>query len=456
MLTVATPPHESRWLSRAPQPLQAMPHDERRRTAWPMMYGRPSNSRHYSKNSTREKRLLLQIVLKKLQGLLRLAIGMVTDQKRVLIALGWYDYRLHRGIEKYALEHNWHLTADMAQEKVIPWGWKGDGILAWLGAGDDLAEFVWRARKPTVDFSYRRPHLRFPRVLEDHAHAAQLVAEHFLSRGFSQYMFYNDLDNWSCNERGEGFVAALKRAGYACACIQWHLSPGYLTGRDQWRRKRAWLASQLKQARKPLALFASTDAQALDVLDTCVDAGIAVPEEVAIVGAEDKLLAPDTLPIPLSSVDTNLETMGYRGAALLADLIKGKRAPRKPLRIPARGVVVRRSSDLLAVKHQGVANSLRFIWEHCQEPITVKDLVSLAHMSRRSLHSAFLNHVGRTPGHELQRIRIERAKRLLVADDHKLETLAAMCGYQSANSFGVAFKQITGMSPKQFRDGFTR
>jgi LacI family transcriptional regulator len=63
-------------------------------------------------------------------------------QKRVLLALGWYDYQLHQGIEKYAREHGWHLYADLAREKVIPWGWEGDGVLAWLGAGDDLAEFV--------------------------------------------------------------------------------------------------------------------------------------------------------------------------------------------------------------------------------------------------------------------------------------------------------------------------
>ena len=87
-------------------------------------------------------------------------------QKRVLLALGWYDYQLHQGIEKYAREHGWHLYADLAREKVIPWGWEGDGVLAWLGAGDDLAEFVKGLNKPTVDFSLRRPQLKFPRVLE--------------------------------------------------------------------------------------------------------------------------------------------------------------------------------------------------------------------------------------------------------------------------------------------------
>jgi len=90
---------------------------------------------------------------------------MAKKQKRVLLALGWYDYRLHQGIEKYAQEHGWHVYADYTREKVIPWGWEGDGILAWLGAGDDLADFVKSANLPTVDFSFRRPELKFPGCL---------------------------------------------------------------------------------------------------------------------------------------------------------------------------------------------------------------------------------------------------------------------------------------------------
>lgn len=377
-------------------------------------------------------------------------------QKRVLLALGWYDYRLHRGIEKYAQEHGWYLYANLAREKVIPWGWEGDGILAWLGAGDDLAEFVVQARKPTVDFSYRRKHLHFPRVLEDHAHAASLVAEHFLARGFRNFMFYSDTENWSYEERGQGFVEALKRAGHTCTWLRWYQSPAYRTDRGQWKRKREWLTSHMKRAPKPLALFAANDDQAIDVLDCCENAGIAVPEEVAIVGAENYLLAPDAMHTPISSVDTNLETLGYRGAALLDDLMNGKPPPREPIRVPAAGLIIRKSSDLLAVNHKGVARSLRFIWEHAHEPITVKDLVSVAAMSRRGLHKAFLEHLGRTPGQELQRTRIECAKRLLTESSHKLEVLAQMCGYQSANSFCVAFKRATGMSPKQYRDAILR
>lgn len=376
--------------------------------------------------------------------------------KRVFLALGWYDYRLHQGIEKYAQEHGWHVYSNYTRERVIPWGWEGDGILAWLGAGDDLADFVQSARVPTVDFSFRRPQLKYPRVLEDHAHAASLAAEHFLTRGFTNFCFYSDADNWSYEERGQGFVKALAETGHKCSWLRWVESSAYATGKQEWLRKRKWLAAQMKQATKPLAVFAANDQQALDVLESCESSGIKIPEEVAIVGAESYLLAPDAMHTPLSSVDTNLAVLGYRGAELLDQLMRGGKAPAEPMRVPAAGVVVRQSSDILTIKHPGVARSLRFIWEHGHEPICIQDLVGVSAMSRRGLHKAFLEHLGRTPGQELQRVRIDRAKKILATSAHKVESVAHECGYQSINSFCVAFKRATGMSAKQFRDTMRR
>lgn len=373
---------------------------------------------------------------------------------RVLLALGWYDQRVHQGIANYALRVGWHLCADVTKEKVIPWGWQGDGILAWLGAGDDLAQFVVEAELPTVDFSFRRPQLPFPRVLADHIATARLAAEHFLTRGLQNFMFYSAVENWSFDEAGKAFVEFLKSRGHHCTWIRWHQSPAFTTGHLQWKDKRRWLAAQLKQAPKPLACFAASDDHALEVVEVCEAEGLAVPEAVSIIGMDNSILAADAMRTPISSVDRNLETLGYRGAELLDDLMHGKRAPREPIRIPPAGLIARKSSDLLAVNHPGVACSLRYIWENCHKPIGVEDLVRIAGMSRSGLHQAFLNYIGRPPGSELHRARIERAKKLLAQADLKLDAVAEMSGYQSANSFWVAFKQSTGVSPKQYQKQF--
>jgi len=370
---------------------------------------------------------------------------------RVLLALGWYDYRLHCGIEKYAQEHGWHLCSDVTREKVIPWGWEGDGILAWLGTGDDLADFVVHAKKPTVDFSFRRPHLKFPRVLVDHVACAGLVADHFLTRGLKDFIFYSDRDNWAFEENGSAFVRALSNAGHPCNWLRWHRSPAHDTGRFQWKQKRDWLAAELKRAPKPLGVFATTDDHALEVLETCERMGLSVPDQVSLIGMDNSLLAVEAMHTPISSVNPNLELVGYRGAEILDQLMRGKKVAADPVRIPPLGLITRKSSDLVAINHPGVARSLRFMWDHCQEPIGVETLAKVAGMSVRSFHQAFVENVGRPPGHELQRVRIERAKRLLADSNEKMDEVGQRCGYQSGNSFWVAFKQATGMTPKQYQ-----
>ncbi len=380
------------------------------------------------------------------------------NRKRVLLAMGWYDYRLHVGISKYAMEHNWHLCPDTTKEKVIPWGWEGDGILAWLGRGDDLADFVTHAKKPTVDFSYRRPHLHYPRVLVDHAAVARLVAEHFLTRGHKNFAFYSDVNNWAYEENGRGFLTALQDTGHKGEWIKWHQSPNFTDGHLQWKQKRDWLAAELKRLPKPLALFAATDDHAVEALEICESLGLAVPDDVSIVGTDNSQPAVDAMHTPISSVDTNLELVGYRGAALLDELMRRKKvAPlNEPLRIAPAGLIARKSSDLLAIAHPGIARALRFMMDHCQESIGVDDLAKVSGMSRRGLHQAFMTQLGRPPGCELQRARIERAKQLLTVNKEKMEIVAARCGYHSANSFWFAFKRATKLSPKSYRERFSR
>jgi LacI family transcriptional regulator len=222
----------------------------------------------------------------------------------------------------------------------------------------------------------------------------------------------------------------------------------------QWKDKRRWLAVELKKAPKPLALFAATDDHALEVVEVCEDIGLSVPEEVSVVGMDNSLPAVDAMNTPISSVDQNFTTLGYRGAELLDRLIHGKPPLPQPILIPPAGLIGRKSSDLLAVNHPGLARSLQYIWTNYHKPIGVDDLARTAGMSRSGLHQVFVEQIGRPPGTELHRVRIENAKKLLSQSKMKLEEIAEMCGYQSANSFWVAFKQSTGVSPKQYQKQF--
>ena len=144
---------------------------------------------------------------------------------------------------------------------------------------------------------------------------------------------------------------------------RWHKSPDYRTDRKAWKRKREWLAREIKNTPKPKWAYSppATDWR-WNCWKPAAPPGIAaVPEEVAIVGAGNSLLAVDAMHTPISSVDMNMELLGYRGAALLDDLMSRRRVPPHPARVTPFRLIVRKSSDLVAVNHPGIARSLRFI-----------------------------------------------------------------------------------------------
>ncbi|MGH7991106.1 MAG: substrate-binding domain-containing protein, partial [Limisphaerales bacterium] len=98
-----------------------------------------------------------------------------------------------------------------------------------------------------------------------------------------------------------------------------------------------WLVKTLRHLPKPLGVAAASDDVALRVMRACDDAKLYVPEEVAVLGCHNDPLICDYAPVPLSSVDDDLERIGYEGAKLLDRLMDGKPASCKPILIPPKG-----------------------------------------------------------------------------------------------------------------------
>jgi len=177
------------------------------------------------------------------------------------------------------------------------------------------------------------------------------------------------------------------------------------------------------------------------------------PEEVAVVGVDNDDLVCECLSVPLSSVHHDLERLGYEGAALLDRLMDGEPAPRQPIRISPKGVVMRKSSDLIAVEHPEVAAALRFIRERYQGPLAVAEVVAATRLSRRGLEKAFHAHVGCTINDEILRVRLTRARELLAHTDQRILAISAATGFSRPQYFRTVFRQATGKTSRQYRLG---
>jgi LacI family transcriptional regulator len=374
-------------------------------------------------------------------------------RKRVLLALGWYSYRLHRGVARYADQARWILNVEMERTGLLPPYWDGDGAICVLGMNEKQDKELLALNIPTVSIG---PVIAegVPRVFPDNEMIGQQAAEHFLTRGFKHYAYYICSGGPSEEIRAAEFNAALKDHDVHVHPLDWASKPK--ADRANSRARMDWLTKKLKKLPKPLAVATEFDDRGAEILQACENAGLKVPEEVAVLGADNDELICDFAPVALSSVDTDVERQGYEAAALLDRMMNGEAAPKKATQIPPLGVVIRKSSDMLGVQHPHVATALNLIWNHYQEPVTTEQLCKGIPMSYRRLHDAFVKHIGRTMAEELRRCRIEHAQRLLVEPDlYIMEDIAERSGFSSAGQMARVFAHFVGTSPSQYRKDHT-
>ena len=239
---------------------------------------------------------------------------------RVLMALEWYDAKIHEGIAHYAKEANWILDASMARMNTMPEHWEGDGVITLLNEENSkYLPYIKALDLPTVGIGYALQE-HYPVLLGDHAKTGALGAEHFLERNFKNYAFTFFDNSILEKERCDGFEEALKGSGKPYLLQKWKNKTRTKT--RSYRDVRDWLLKLIEAAPKPLAVMAQNDDSAILILYACIDAGISVPEEVSVLGADNNPLICDFAPIPLSSVDCDLHSLGYMAGSQLNHIIK--------------------------------------------------------------------------------------------------------------------------------------
>ena len=182
-----------------------------------------------------------------------------------------------------------------------------------------------------------REHASLPAITIDDVEGGRLAAEHLLgARATARIAFVGDEEENrfgfdSSARRREGFEAALAAAGAPLA-PEWILRRPH--GRDAARDAAAGL---LAGAERPTAVFATSDVQAIGVLEAAQAAQVPVPEELSVIGFDNVEAAGYT---GLTTIAQPLEEIGALGAELLLRALAGEavESRRMPLAIVERAL----------------------------------------------------------------------------------------------------------------------
>jgi LacI family transcriptional regulator len=363
------------------------------------------------------------------------------------------------GIARYARAYGpWSTFLEpRSLEEVVPtWlsTWDGQGIVARV-QNPEIAEAVLSAGIPVVDVLGVVQVPGMPLVHTDDSKIAAVAAEHLLERGFRHFAFFGlSGENWSQHRRDafEGIVKAHARSWTV------YETPREVHHTKQWEHYADDLARWIAGLPKPAGMMLCSDQVGPAVLEACRRAGVDVPDEVAVIGVDDDEPLCEVAEPGLSSVWPDHERVGYEAAALLDELMRGGKRPDGPIFVPPRGVVTRRSSDVLALDDREAAAAVRVIREHACDPagLTIDDVAAQVSVSRSVLQRRFKAATGRTLHDEMLRVRLARAKELLTETDLPIATIAERVGFKHQEYMGAVFRQKLSTTPAQYRRSHKR
>lgn len=366
---------------------------------------------------------------------------------------------LLRGIAEYARHHGpWAFHWEPGGFEAISRRLKSleaDGIV--LRDVEGLQEVLGRGIPAIVVGHDREQVPGRSNVITESRRVAGLAAEHLIDCGFRSlgYVGY-DGKPWS-DERREAFVAVVRAAGLPVEC---YVAPGGWrmrrssgeTRTRSWQAEQEAMAAWLRRLALPTGIMACNDDRAQNVSEACKLAGLRVPEDIGIIGADNDELVCELGQPPLSSVAINFERAGFESARLLDEMMRHPRRRRtRNIVVDPTNVVPRQSTDILFIEDMAVSRAVRFIRQESRRPVAVAEVAQAAGLSRRVLERRFRAVVGRSVLREVRRVRVEQICRLLLESNHSISEIALATGFPGVEHFARYFRLERGTTPLNYR-----
>jgi LacI family transcriptional regulator len=279
-----------------------------------------------------------------------------------------------------------------------------------------------------------------------------MAAEHFMARGFRHYGFCGLNEMFWSNRRFESFARRLNEVGYDVSHYEQSRPLKYLS----WDIELAAITKWLEQLPKPVAILVCNDDRAEHIIEGCKQAGLNIPEDVAVLGVDNDEFICEFSDPPLSSVVLNSEKGGYEAAELLDMYMNGHAGLKKKIVIDPTNIAERQSTDILAIEDRDVARAMAFIRSNSDRIIQAEDVADYVGLSLRVLQKRFHKVKGRSLREEFKRVRLAEITKLLRETRLTVSQIALSLGYSNDHNLARFFSKEEGISPSEYRKKYSK
>jgi len=367
-----------------------------------------------------------------------------------------YGRELLQGVALFArTQVNWSLLhQEMMLDSAIP-DWldntRVDGVIARVDVHS--IEPLKQLNVPIVDVRCNRRFPGVPQVETNNRQVAELAFKHLWHRGFRRFAFCGYRFASYSDARLHYFRDLVQQVGCPLSSYESEGRPdSNLTSLEQAgvvdvEPLGKWLAT----LQRPTGLFVCNDIRGQQVLNACQETGLAVPDDIGVIGVDDDEAICALCDPTLSSVHPDAQRVGYRAADVLHQMLSGIRPQAEVEYVDPQSVTERLSTRVVAIDDAELAKVCRFIRQYACDGINVGDVVQATSLSRRQLERRFREVLGRTPHEQITAMQLDRVKQLLRETSMTLEEIAAKAGYRHKERLCAVFKRETSCTPGEYR-----
>jgi len=322
------------------------------------------------------------------------------------------------------------------------------------------AEELLRIGIPVIGVATIQNLLNLPFISANSKEVAQMACEYLLKKKFENFAFFGLTQaRWSA-ERLEHFSQYLAKSGYNVHAFkekQAILTNDPIPFTSLWIKTALNTGQQkliewLQQLPKPVAILASTDIFACHLINVAKEAGLSIPDEIAILGVNNDNAICNICDPPLSSIAFNFKKAGYDAAKLLDKMISGHETMQgQCIEIQPTHVETRGSTDVYAIDDPAIVQAMKYIRRNGNTPLQVNAIANHVYMSKRLLQLKFHKVIGKSVHDEIIQAHFEIAKAMLIETNLPVDEIAVRSGFHYTSNMRRAFKKVTGMLPQKYR-----
>lgn len=102
-------------------------------------------------------------------------------------------------------------------------------------------------------------------------------------------------------------------------------------------------------------------------------------------------------------------------------------------------------------QYKKICSGRDYLQEHYTDSFSLTNVAKYSCMSQYHFSRTFTKVFGESPNTFVARLRIEKAKKMLITEDFSISEICEKVGYSSVGSFSTLFSEKVGISPSQYR-----